>query len=169
MSRERGQATDLVCALAKPHEEVVRLDVPVDKALAVHVLYPGNLQCSSSSGGGLYWLHSDSIVGHSCGTSNGDGGAVYQLVCQHEDRLHRELPVAEIEEVLQTRPQQVDDHCVVLALDSVPPDVGDAGCKQQCQLNTPPTRAVEANGGAKQARGPRIVRARRVHSPPNRS
>ena len=47
-----GQAevddVDLVRALAEAHQEVVRLDVAVDEALAVHILYPRDLRHGTS-------------------------------------------------------------------------------------------------------------------------
>lgn len=55
-------------------------------------------------------------------------GNAYQLVCQHERCLEAELPVAEVEEILQTRAQQVQDHDIVVALHSVPFDVWNASC-----------------------------------------
>mmetsp|Transcript_9826 Transcript_9826/g.27635 ORF Transcript_9826/g.27635 Transcript_9826/m.27635 type:complete len:294 (-) Transcript_9826:96-977(-) len=51
---------------------------------------------------------------------------VDHLVGQHEDRLQAELAVAETEEILEGRTQQVDDHDVVVALHAVPVDVRDA-------------------------------------------
>ncbi len=54
--------------------------------------------------------------------------ATHHLVRQHEHSLHRELSAAEVEQVLQAGPQQVDDHHIVLALNAIPPQVGDAGC-----------------------------------------
>ena len=41
---ESGVVACLVCALAQPHEEVVGLDVAVDEALAVDILYARYLQ-----------------------------------------------------------------------------------------------------------------------------
>jgi len=52
----------------------------------------------------------------------------HQLIRQHQHRLQAELPVAKVEQVLQAGPQQVDDHHVVVALDAVPPHIGDAHC-----------------------------------------
>mmetsp|Transcript_164025 Transcript_164025/g.398635 ORF Transcript_164025/g.398635 Transcript_164025/m.398635 type:complete len:375 (+) Transcript_164025:167-1291(+) len=52
--------------------------------------------------------------------------AVDHLVRQHADRLHAELPIAEAEQILEGRPQQVDDHHVVVPLDPVPVDVRNA-------------------------------------------
>lgn len=39
----------LVCTLAKPHEEIVRLDVAMDEALAVDVFYARDLQQAESN------------------------------------------------------------------------------------------------------------------------
>eukprot|EP00445_Apocalathium_hangoei_P061646 CAMPEP_0204094030 /NCGR_PEP_ID=MMETSP0360-20130528/190721_1 /ASSEMBLY_ACC=CAM_ASM_000342 /TAXON_ID=268821 /ORGANISM="Scrippsiella Hangoei, Strain SHTV-5" /LENGTH=312 /DNA_ID=CAMNT_0051043337 /DNA_START=633 /DNA_END=1567 /DNA_ORIENTATION=- len=62
--------------------------------------------------------------------------AVDHLICKHEGRLQAELAIAEAEEILQGRAQQVDDHHVVVALHAVPMDVGDADatCKNLVQL-----------------------------------
>lgn len=55
----------------------------------------------------------------------------HQLVCEHEDRLQAKLPVAKVEEVLQARSQEVNDHDVVVPLNTIPPDVRNADCAQR--------------------------------------
>ena len=82
---------DLVTTLADAHQEVVRLDVPVDEGLGVDVLDTRD-----------------------------------KLIGQEEDGLQGKLPVAEVEEVLQTRTKQVEDHGIVVALGAEPADKGDA-------------------------------------------
>jgi len=57
--------------------------------------------------------------------------AVDHLVGQHEHRLQAELAVAEAEKVLQGRPEEVNDHDVVVALYAVPMHVGDANAAGQ--------------------------------------
>ena len=52
----------------------------------------------------------------------------HHLIRQHEHCLDRELAAAEIEEVLQAGTEQVDHHHVVLALDAIPPQIGDPSC-----------------------------------------
>ena len=47
------------------------------------------------------------------------------LIGQHEHSLHGEPAGAEVEEVLEARPQQVHHQHVVVPLLSVPPDVWD--------------------------------------------
>ena len=81
---------DLVSALANAHEEVVGLDITVDKRLCVDVLDAGD-----------------------------------ELVGKQQDRLERELAVAEVEEILERRAEQIQDHGVVVALGSEPADEGD--------------------------------------------
>ena len=48
------------------------------------------------------------------------------LHADHEDRVGRELAPAEVEEVLQAGPEQVDHHDVVLVLRAEPVDLRDA-------------------------------------------
>ena len=43
-----------------------------------------------------------------------------ELVSQHQHRLQAELSLALGEEVLETLPQQVHHHCVVISLDAEP-------------------------------------------------
>ena len=42
------------------------------------------------------------------------------LVGQHQHGFHREAPVAKVEQVLQTWPEQIHHHHVVIALNAVP-------------------------------------------------
>jgi len=49
-----------------------------------------------------------------------------QLVGEHERRLEREPAAAEVEEVLERGPEEVEDHDVVVPLGAVPPDARDA-------------------------------------------
>lgn len=53
------------------------------------------------------------------------------LVCQEKDRLERELSVAEVEEILEGGSQKVDDHCIVVALLSIPPYKGNADASSE--------------------------------------
>ena len=48
------------------------------------------------------------------------------LICKHEDSLHGESSRAEVEEILETRPEKIHDEDIVVPLLAVPPDVGDA-------------------------------------------
>ena len=50
----------------------------------------------------------------------------YELIRQQENRFEAELPVAEVEEVLEAGPQQLHHHHVVLPLAPVVLDKGDA-------------------------------------------
>lgn len=49
-----------------------------------------------------------------------------QLVGQEQDRLQRELAVAEVEEILQGGAEEVQDHGIVVALGAEPPHEGNA-------------------------------------------
>jgi len=49
-----------------------------------------------------------------------------ELVGEQEHRLERELAVAEVEQVLQARAEEVQDHGVVVTLGAKPADEGDA-------------------------------------------
>lgn len=80
----------LVTMSSDPHEEVVRLDIPMDEVLVVDKF-----------------------------------NATNHLVGQHEHRFHSESSGAKVEEVFERGPQQVHDENVVVALRSVPADVGD--------------------------------------------
>ena len=53
-----------------------------------------------------------------------EGGETHQLIGQEEDGLEAELPVAEVEQVLEGRAEQIDDHGVVVALSAEPPHKG---------------------------------------------
>lgn len=46
--------------------------------------------------------------------------ATYHLVGEHQNRLHREAPRAEIEQVLKARSQKVHHQDIVIALLAVP-------------------------------------------------
>ena len=50
----------------------------------------------------------------------------YQLISEQQNCLEREFAVAEVEEVLEGRSQEVDDHCIIVAFGTEPPDEGDA-------------------------------------------
>ena len=50
--------------------------------------------------------------------------STYELIGQEEDGLEAELPVAEVEQVLEGRAEQIDDHGVVVALSAKPPHKG---------------------------------------------
>mmetsp|Transcript_127973 Transcript_127973/g.272904 ORF Transcript_127973/g.272904 Transcript_127973/m.272904 type:complete len:273 (+) Transcript_127973:155-973(+) len=52
--------------------------------------------------------------------------SVDHLVRQHEHRFQAELAITEAEQVLERRPQQVDDHDIVVTLHTVPVHVRDA-------------------------------------------
>lgn len=92
---------DLVSTLAYAHEEVVGLDVAVDKRLCVDVLDAGD-----------------------------------ELVGEQQDRLERELAVAEVEEVLERGAEQVQDHGIVVALCSKPADERDADAASERLVDT---------------------------------
>lgn len=54
--------------------------------------------------------------------------ATHQLIRQHQNCFQAELSVAEVEQVLQAGPQQIDDHDVVVAFNAIPAHVGNADC-----------------------------------------
>lgn len=47
-----------------------------------------------------------------------------ELVGEKKDGLQRELAVAEVEKILQTGSQQIDDHSIVIAFGTEPTDEG---------------------------------------------
>lgn len=95
---------DLVAPLADTHEEVVGLDVAVDEVARVDVLDSRD-------------LHPRTAVSAHVSTSRMH---TYELVGEEENSLEGELAVAEVEEILETGSEEVDDHGVVVALDSEP-------------------------------------------------
>ena len=50
----------------------------------------------------------------------------YELISQKEHRLQTELAVAEVEEIFEGRPKEIDDHRVVVAFRAKPADKGHA-------------------------------------------
>ena len=46
--------------------------------------------------------------------------AAYQLIRQKENGLERKLAVAEVEQIFERRPEQIDDHRIIIALCSEP-------------------------------------------------
>ncbi len=49
-----------------------------------------------------------------------------ELIGQHEDCFELEASTAVVEEIFEGRAEEVEDHDVVVAFDSVPADIGDA-------------------------------------------
>ncbi len=47
------------------------------------------------------------------------------MICQEEDSLETELAVAEVEQILERRAEEVDHHGIVVALCPEPTDKGD--------------------------------------------
>lgn len=87
---------DLVAPLSDAHQEVVRLDVPMDERLGMNVFDPGD-----------------------------------ELIREQKHRLQRELAVAEIEQILQARPEQVEHHGIVITLGPEPTDEGNADASSE--------------------------------------
>jgi len=52
--------------------------------------------------------------------------ATHQLICQQENGLDSEFPVAKVEQILEAGAQQLHDHHVVLTLNAKPFDLRDA-------------------------------------------
>ena len=50
----------------------------------------------------------------------------YQLICQQEDSLETKLAVAKVEEILQTGPEEIEDHGVVVTFSAEPANEWDA-------------------------------------------
>jgi hypothetical protein len=55
-----------------------------------------------------------------------EGATTHELVGEEQSRLERELAVAKVEQVLERRPEQVEDHGVVVAFDAEPAHERDA-------------------------------------------
>lgn len=62
--------------------------------------------------------------------------AADQLVGQEEDGLEREFAVAEVEEVLERRAEEVENHGVVVALSAEPSDEGNTDATGQGLVDT---------------------------------
>lgn len=54
-----------------------------------------------------------------------------ELICQQQNRLQREFPVAEIEEVLQAGPKQIENHGIIITLGTEPTNKWDADTASQ--------------------------------------
>lgn len=50
----------------------------------------------------------------------------HQLISEQQNSLEREFAVAEVEEILEGRTKEIDDHCIIVTLGTEPPDKGDA-------------------------------------------
>lgn len=87
---------DLVTTFTNSHEEVVRLDITVDKRFGMNVLNTGD-----------------------------------ELISQQQNRLQRELAVAEVEKILQAGSKEIKNHGIVITFSSEPTDKWDANttCK----------------------------------------
>ena len=92
---------DLVATLTDAHQEIVRLDITVDKGLGVDVLDAGD-----------------------------------KLVGKEKNGLQGELAVAEVEQILQTWPKEIENHSIVVTLGSKPADKGDADTTSQRLVDT---------------------------------
>ena len=101
---------DLVTALANSHQEIVRFNVAVDEVAGVDVLDTRDLWGNNQD-------QEPGVMG---------GFITYQLISKQQNRLEREFAVAEVEEVLEGRTKEVDDHCIVVTFGTEPPDEGDA-------------------------------------------
>ena len=56
------------------------------------------------------------------------------LVCQHENGLEAELPLAVVEQVLQGWTQQVDDHDIIVSLHPEPVHVRNAHYRKKVKF-----------------------------------
>ena len=81
------------------------------------------------------WMYSIREICHDVASGRSDklaerriveGGETHQLIGQEEDGLETELPVAEVEQVLERGAQKVNDHGIVVAFRPEPTDKGDA-------------------------------------------
>ena len=53
----------------------------------------------------------------------------YHLICEHQHCFHRKFPLAEVEKVLKTGPQKINNHHVVVSFDSEPMHIRNANYK----------------------------------------
>ena len=52
----------------------------------------------------------------------------YHLVSEHKDGFEREFALAVVEKILKTRSKQVNNHHIVVALDTEPVNVWNSDC-----------------------------------------
>lgn len=50
-----------------------------------------------------------------------------QLICKHQNRLQGQFPIAVVEQVFQAWPKEINNHDIVIALNSKPFEMGDTG------------------------------------------
>ena len=60
----------------------------------------------------------------------------YHLVGEHEDSFETKLALAVVEEILKTRPEQVDNHDVVVALDAEPVHIWDTNYSAKKEIKS---------------------------------
>jgi hypothetical protein len=77
----------------------------------------------------IYTVHTlvDMLINNFVGTD--------QLIGQKKHSLQAELAVAEVEEILERRTQQVEDHGVVIALGTIPPHERNANTASKSFVN----------------------------------
>lgn len=94
---------DLVSTLANAHKEVVGLDVTMDEVARVDVFYTRDLHTTLAA-------------------AEKTNRGIYQLVGQEQDSLESEFAIAEVEEVLEGRSEEIDDHRIVVTFGTEPTD-----------------------------------------------
>ncbi len=104
LGQAKVNGIDKVAFLAKAHEEVVWFDVAVDEVLAMDELNAIELEKNYSVTARYDYAQEKNV---------------HELVRQQQDCLEREPPVAEVEQVLQARPQQLHDQRRELPLRTV--------------------------------------------------
>jgi hypothetical protein len=99
---------ELIASFTDAHEGVVRLDVAMNEILRMYVF-------------DSRYLRND---GRRKETPKTDW--THQLICKEQDGLETELPVAEVEEVLEWWAKEIENHGVVIALSAKSSDERDA-------------------------------------------
>ncbi len=129
--------------LARAHDKVRRLDVAVHDRVRVDKLYARYLCLPHITYRRLknHNQHTnhrteeteedDGRMGTACPCAT-ERRCTHQLVREQQHRLEREVAVAPLEEVLERRPEEVDDHDVVVALPSRPHNPRDARATHEC-------------------------------------
>ena len=59
----------------------------------------------------------------------------HQLISKQEHGLETELSIAEVEEIFETGPKEIQDHGIVVAFRSEPPDKGNTDATGQCLVD----------------------------------
>jgi hypothetical protein len=128
--------TNLIGFPTKPHEEIIRLYITVKKPLLMHVLNSVNLNQKPAIDKVSQKIQIQYNVPTRCMLRKELDQFLtkktfsHHLIGKHKHSLQRELSAAVVEQVLKTWPQKINNHHIILALNTEPLQVWDASCNQ---------------------------------------